>query len=214
MASHSASSSSCASLSPPDLWIMGKKFVTGTYINSHIRNQFNNIFYPFIYNPNNVSQHFSKQEKNKIRTTYPKLPIPPKAKEIHYKILSGLYPSSDFIHTRFGYDKDFCCFCNVDTESTDHLFFECIYSLTFWEDVHFWLISKVPLFTDFTKKNIIFGIIRKEKKYDLLLNVIIILGKCFIQKCKFIKCKPYVMFSTKIFNCISPQSTLWRARTL
>lgn len=65
VAYHSALSSSCTSLSPPKLSIMGKKFVTGTNINSEIRNQFNNILYPFTYNPNNVSQFFSKQEKKK-----------------------------------------------------------------------------------------------------------------------------------------------------
>lgn len=69
---------------------------------------------------------------------------------------------NELVRLRFGFECN-CCFCDVSVETTEHIFFKCVYT---WEDVHFWLFSKVSYLVDFTKKDSIFGILKKENKYN------------------------------------------------
>lgn len=62
--------------------------------NKTIRNIFNNISYLTLSYRNSISQFFPKPIIQTLRTRYLKFPIAPKLKEIHFKILNSVYPSS------------------------------------------------------------------------------------------------------------------------
>uniref|UniRef100_A0A669EBX3 Reverse transcriptase domain-containing protein n=1 Tax=Oreochromis niloticus TaxID=8128 RepID=A0A669EBX3_ORENI len=174
----------------PELLVNGHNITANSLKYSQIRELFTNVFFPYRSNPNSISHLFSGDQKKEIRKNYLKLPIPPKAKEVHYKILSGVYPSKEFLRRRFAIDDNCCSFCNGDIESTEHLFYDCIFCKALWNDVHYWLFPKIPNLLEFSKNDIMFGSLRKEKKLENVLNVIIIMGKFFIHKCHFLKTKP------------------------
>lgn len=101
-------------------------------------------------------------KKKRSEKNYLKLPVPPKAKEVHYKILSGVYPSKEFLRRRFAIDDNCCSFCNGVIESTEHLFYDCIFCKALWIVVHYWLLPKIPNLLEFSKNDIMFGSLRKE----------------------------------------------------
>uniref|UniRef100_A0A3B3IJR3 Reverse transcriptase domain-containing protein n=1 Tax=Oryzias latipes TaxID=8090 RepID=A0A3B3IJR3_ORYLA len=178
----------------PKLLINGHNIATAKLPNLQIREYFNVTSFPYVSNPNYITQYFNNSKKKQIRTKYLKLPIPPKAKEVHFKTFSGIYPSKELLRKRFGIPENCCSFCHVEIETTEHLFFECFYSDVFWNSLHYWLFPKIPLLADFSIKDIIFGFILENKNTELILNVVIILGKFYIHKCRFLKIKPF--FST------------------
>ncbi|XP_023816074.1 uncharacterized protein LOC111948249 [Oryzias latipes] len=178
----------------PKLLINGLNIATAKLPNHEIREYLNETSFPYISNPNYITQYFNISEKKQIRTKYFKLPIPPKAKEVHFKTFSGIYPSKELLRKRFGIPENCCSFCHVEIETTVHLFFECFYSDFFWNSLHYWLFPKIPLLAEFSIKDIIFGFILENRNTELILNVVIILGKFYIHKCRFLKIKPY--FST------------------
>ena len=56
--------------------------------------------------------------------------------------------------------------------------------------MHYWLSTKFVNFSNLTKENVIFGTIVKDPVHDLAINSIIILGKFFIHKNRFLKSRP------------------------
>ena len=78
-------------------------------------------------------------------------------------ILNGLYPSSVLLRQRFGIETSSCAFCD-DTETTDHLFFLCMYSEARQLDVHEWLFPKIP--ENFSQKDNIYGLLMDNYKDD------------------------------------------------
>jgi len=43
------------------------------------------------------------------------------------------------LECRFGLDANNCSFCADKIETTEHLFYDCKFAYTFWEDLHYWL---------------------------------------------------------------------------
>ena len=111
-------------------------------------------------------------------------------KEVHFKILNGIHPSAEFLRHRFNFDHNNCCFCDEHIETTEHLFYDCKFFNAFWEDLYDWLFPKCVNFSNLTKENVLFGIFVKDPTHDLAINTIIILGKFFIHKNRFMKLKP------------------------
>lgn len=157
--------------------------------NRAIRYIFNKELYPFVSSRNRIRNFFCKKDAEKLRSKFFKLPVAPKAKEIHFKVLNGIYPSADFLCKRFGFENGNCSFCNEQNETTDHIFYECMYTNAFWDDLHHWLSKYIPV-PDIQLQNVLFGFIINNTLYDLSINSILILGKYFLHKNRFLKCKP------------------------
>lgn len=111
-------------LCSPPLLIEGCEFKGGKLSNKTIRNMFNNISYPIAVYRNSISSNFQKDIIHILRTKYITFPLSPKIKEIHFKVLNGIDPSSEYLRLRCGFDSNKCIFCD-DIETTDHLFFHC-----------------------------------------------------------------------------------------
>lgn len=106
--------------------------------NKPIRKMLNDITHPLLSFRNSIKQVFPKDIMYSLRTKYLKFPINPKAKEIHFKILNGVYPSGELLRQRFGFETNKCEFCD-DIETSDHLFFQYMFSEALWTDMHDWL---------------------------------------------------------------------------
>jgi len=103
--------------------------------------------------------------------------------------MNNIYPSNELLKMRFGIDHNNCAFCETEIETTDHLFFHCIYSGTLWEDLQDWLSTKIQL-TPLARENVVFGVNLIDSKCDLIVNNLIILAKFFIHTSKWKKTKP------------------------
>jgi len=61
----------------------------------------------------------------------------------------------EFLRCRLGFDVNSC----VDQiEATEHMFYDCKFAYTFWEDLHYWLFPKCEGLPVQTHKNVIFFI--------------------------------------------------------
>ena len=173
----------------PSLLLNGNNICNSNLKNISIRNLFNKEIFTVSIPNVPILNVFSKSEIQILRSKIFKLPITPKAKEIQYKITSGIYPSADFLSKRFGFETNNCTFCNDHIETTKHVFFECMYLNAFWDDVHHWMSKYIPT-PEFECENVLYGFIIKNSGHDLCINTITVLGKFFIHKNRFLKCKP------------------------
>ncbi len=69
-------------------------------------------------------------------------------------------------------------------------FYDCTFSCTFWEDLNYCFFLKFEDLPVLTKYNILFGLFLKDETHDLAINTIIILGKFFLHKNRFLKILP------------------------
>ena len=130
-------------------------------------------------NGNSIIQLFSDSEVKNWTTTHLTFPLSPKVKEVHFKILSNIFPSRDLLRQRFSLDNNNCTFCDNDIETTDHLFFYCVYSGTFQEDLQDWISTRIFLIHPLTREDIIFGTTLKDNISDFVFNYLLILAKFF-----------------------------------
>ncbi len=91
--------------------------------------------------------------------------------------MNNFYPSSEFL--RFGFESNECVFCKGDTETTEHLFITCSQTQLLWKFFTDWLKKKNSAIPDLDYNSITFGVILKDKKLDLMINVLLILANFF-----------------------------------
>uniref|UniRef100_A0A3P9J195 Reverse transcriptase domain-containing protein n=1 Tax=Oryzias latipes TaxID=8090 RepID=A0A3P9J195_ORYLA len=169
--------------------------------NSFIRNWFIERFFPGRQNKNNILQKFEQNVVTKLRTDFMKLPIPPKVKETHFKIMNDIYPSKELLRLRFNIDDNSCSFCQTAVEDIDHIFFLCDVVQVFWLDVYKWLRHKFPFIMDFfSKEVIIFGLSLHNNVNNVCINTVLCLAKFFIHKNRLQKCHPSFNFFNNEVN--------------
>ena len=83
-----------------------------------------------------------------------------------------------------------CTFCKRETESLEHLSFNCYVTKFFWEAFCSWLIECSIAFQPLTMTDIIFsGIFNVEKDFDIL-NHLVFAAKLYNYNCKFNNVNP------------------------
>lgn len=127
----------------PRLHFNDNDFLAEGNSNKLLRYHLNESLYPIWSNRNSIIQLFSDLDIKKWRTNYITYLVSPKTREVHFKILNNIYPSNELLRLRFNVNHNNCCFCDNEIETTDHLFFHCVYSATFWEDLQDWLSTKI-----------------------------------------------------------------------
>ncbi len=89
----------------------------------------------------------------------------------------------------------------------ERLFWSCQYTQRFWYDIDAFV--KLKLLSDFSiqMRNIIFGYFDSDptkENISFIINLILILSKFYIHKCKFSNCKPvFTVFLRDIENYIN-----------
>ena len=105
------------------------------------------------------------------------------------KILHRILPTQKLLHTMRIADNPGCTFCERDTETLLHLFWECRHTRAFWNSLTVWISNNSRRQADLqlTSKSVFF---LEIDDIDPILRFIIILAKYFIFRCKMIKNKP------------------------
>ena len=101
------------------------------------------------------------------------------------RILHRILATNTFLYKINITDSNICNFCNSEPETLKHLFHDCPCVQTFWKTLFQWLQAECIhiVHVNPSLKDILFGIIDKNRA-DLVVNLIILLGKQFIYKCR------------------------------
>ena len=144
-----------------------------------------------------------------------------KTKEISFKIIHKYYPANHYL-IKLKKDIDVnCSFCAVLPETVCHLFWHCPYVKRLWQDICVFVIDHI--YADFSLywKDILFGVSnydRNKKSEFYIINLIILLAKFYIHKCKFTKNKPiYLVFEKELkiyINSIKDSSNKKALKTI
>ena len=93
-----------------------------------------------------------------------------------FRIIHRIIATNSFLK-KIGYrESNLCTFCNMEEETTLHLFCECNYVSSLWDDFNAWLSEKFHDNISLQKKDIILG----NDKFIDIVNLLIILMKSFI----------------------------------
>ncbi len=183
---------SCNTFELRPLSIEGINLGSKQFTNKFTRNTLSTYYYPTQLKRKYVLQEFTDEEAKKIRTRFLSYPILPKAKEVMFKILNDIYPSNNFLHTKFNLENNSCGFCERDVETAEHLFFQCKIVNDLWLAFQEWLSSKNITIKPLTVMLVKTGVFMEEKNVEFLVNNLMLIGKHFTHKCKYIKVKPHI----------------------
>ena len=129
-----------------------------------------------------------------------------KLKIFQYKLLLRILPTNRLLRLMKIRQSDLCSFCDKETESISHLFWECESVLRFWNSLSLLVSESNILRIDFNQRNILFGI----SKGLLSVNYLILVGKYYIYKCKWLGIIPktkgfiqYLKFRHDIEKCMA-----------
>ena len=113
-------------------------------------------------------------------------------KEVSFKILHRIYPVKHVLE-RFKLNINYSCdFCGLNKETIFHLFFHCMYSKIFWNDMQIFLSRKTgqmfmlsgsDIFIYFENNSV-------DKNVSFLIQLFINYGKFHIHKMKWTNRKP------------------------
>jgi len=136
----------------------------------------------------------------KVWTLPHKYLITNKIREITFKLIHRVYPDKCFLKRLKNDINTLCSFCSEKPETSLHLFWNCSLTMTFWYDICDFIKCYVNPNFDFTYRNVIFGFHECEKKRDIyFINLIFLLAKFHIHKCKFSNCSPlFVRFKLEM----------------
>ncbi len=88
---------------------------------------------------------FSTMDTKRIRCRYIKFPKPSKPKDVHFKIMTYVFPCKEFFcNLKFSIALSECTFCKSEIKTVGHLFFSCNVSHVWWEHFHSWISSHNP----------------------------------------------------------------------
>ena len=104
--------------------------------------------------------------------------IESKLKVFQYKLLLRILPTNRLLRLRKIRQSNLCSFCDKETESISHLFWECESVLRFWNSLSLLVSETNVLQIDFNQRNILFGI----SKGLLSVNFLILVGQYYIYK--------------------------------
>jgi hypothetical protein len=114
-------------------------------------------------------------------TVFHKLDIPNKAKEIQYKILQNYVATNKLLYKMKIKPNPRCNFCNLYSQDTEHLFFECLIIKDFWMQLNKKIQEDGSTGISINIKDILFGediMVEWKKK-------IVIMAKWYIFQCKY-----------------------------
>ena len=115
--------------------------------------------------------------------------IETKIREFQYKILNNIVFTNQKLFKLKMIESPRCTFCKRETESLEHLFFNCYVTKFFWEAFCSWLIECSIALQPLTLTDIVFGIFNVEKDFDIL-NHLVLAAKLYVYKCKLNNVNP------------------------
>ncbi len=111
-----------------------------------------------------------------------------------------------------------CTFCDSQPETALHLFWHCVHTRKLWQDICQFIVNFIHNDFELFFKDVLFGIFTFEKQYGniyFLCNLIILLAKYFIHKCKVMKVTPnFSYFQEDIKMYIKSLSTSYNKKAI
>ena len=136
--------------------------------------------------------HYNEQiQWKQIFTKISKTTTDPQLKWFQIRVIHRLIPTNRFLHLRKIKDSPLCTFgCNVE-ETLSHLFYTCPKVELFWSQILIWIKANCTNcdFLSFSEQLIVFG--HKENVLtDNVIDLLILIGKWHIYKCKLQEREP------------------------
>ena len=111
-----------------------------------------------------------------------------KIKDLQYKIIMRFTPTNNLLFKMKKISSPTCNFCNLETETIEHLFFDC----TLVKDIWLFAFDEFEKLTGFhfvpTLRSCILGIYDVNAENSRIINTIMLLVKMYVMKCKYEKC--------------------------
>ena len=176
-------------LDPTESAVGGVCFSPGTRNNNcGIRSLFQNDIVSVPYVVAYWNNCVSDLNWKKIWTLPSTLLITNKMKEVSFKIIHRYYPSKLFLQ-RFKLDIDVnCSFCNMYPEDVTHLFWNCSHSNHLWKDICTFITRFIDPKFSLCIEHVLFGFFNytsSQANQYFIINLIILLAKWHIHKCKY-----------------------------
>ncbi len=112
---------------------------------------------------------------------YMKLNVSNKAKENQYKIVHDYVATNKLLYKMNVRDSARCNFCNLYTQDTCHLFYECLEVRNFWFRLQEWVYQEYNESLSMAVEDILFGNVNASE----LENRILLYAKLYIFKSKY-----------------------------
>ena len=151
----------------------------------------------FEYTPTVVDMNW-----NSVYNMPYKCTLDTKTHYLQFRFIHRILPTNSFLHTIGLVNSDKCSFCKKEKETTNHLMWSCQVITKLWSDVFEWLGS-LNVNVIITYKEVCFGI--HGVKCSTFLNIVLLLVKRFIYKCKTQEAIPnvcdlkhWIMFCEKV----------------
>ena len=121
--------------------------------------------------------------------------------QVSFKIIHRHYPSKLFLQ-RFKLDIDVnCSFCNMYPEDVTHLFWNSSHSNHLWKDICTFITCFIDPKFALCIEHVLFGFFNytsSQANQYFIINLIILLAKWHIHKCKYSNQKPlFVVFENE-----------------
>ena len=132
---------------------------------------------------NNQFQHL---DWAKIYFLSYKTSIDTKLRWFQTRLLYRILPTNRYLFLRKIKPHEQCDLCNIETETLEHMFFDCTFINTFWQNLTQKFLYKLPHVNNFqfSKELILFGM-KQNVKTDKPINLFILCAKYYIYSCKF-----------------------------
>lgn len=134
------------------------------------------------------NEEFENLDWKRINLMPFKCTIDTKLRSFQLKFVKRIIPTNTLLYKYKITNSTLCDFCNSDTETLKHMYWECHVIQNFWSRVSSFLNQKgFQISLNF--RTVCFGIQEKSEDQNLI-NMIILLAKYYIFKCKIEKSIP------------------------
>ena len=103
------------------------------------------------------------------------------SKPFRYKILNSILYTNFKLH-KIAYIADYLCsFYKRESETMQHFFYDCSYSISFWKDFEVYYLSLKKQQVHLNLKKILIGLLTPDLP---LLNYPLLIGKIYLWACR------------------------------
>ena len=102
---------------------------------------------------------------------------------MQFKILHRVYNCNYNLFT-WGISQTQSCESCQGVDNLEHYFYYCQDVKSFWENVSEWLEVNMNINNTFTVLEVLLGLINLNPKFFYVVNLVVLLGKQFISRCK------------------------------
>ena len=120
----------------------------------------------------------------------------PYVKAFQFKVLNSILYTNSKLHKSGYIADDLCAFCKCESETMQHLFYYCSYSISFWKDFESYYLSLLQQQIHLNLKDILIGLLTPELPF---LNYLLLIGKIYLWACRRNKELPSIRgFKSKV----------------